>query len=87
MSVLLKVALAPLRSDISLRMGDAQPESTSHATDSEVITRTYQQEMLDASLVENIVIAQDTGSGKTHIAVLRMKIECDREPHKVISLL
>ncbi|KAF8428422.1 hypothetical protein L210DRAFT_3764899 [Boletus edulis BED1] len=46
-------------------------------------TRNYQQEMLDASLVENIIIAQDTGSGKTHIAVLRMKIECDREPHKV----
>ncbi|KAF9222860.1 P-loop containing nucleoside triphosphate hydrolase protein [Gyrodon lividus] len=49
----------------------------------EAITRSYQQEMLDASLVENIIIAQDTGSGKTHIAVLRMKIECEREPHKV----
>ncbi|KAH7885585.1 hypothetical protein F5I97DRAFT_2034434 [Phlebopus sp. FC_14] len=46
-------------------------------------TRNYQQEMLDASLVENIIVAQDTGSGKTHIAVLRMKIECDREPRKV----
>ena len=55
------------------------------ASDSEVITRSYQQEMLDASLTENIIIAQDTGSGKTHIAVLRMKIECDREPHKVTS--
>lgn len=64
-------------------MGDALPETTPHETDSEVITRSYQQEMLDASLVENIIIAQDTGSGKTHIAVLRMKIECDREPHKV----
>ncbi|KAG8214301.1 hypothetical protein J3R82DRAFT_7412 [Butyriboletus roseoflavus] len=63
-------------------MGDAQQESTPHAAD-EVIIRSYQQEMLDASLVENIIIAQDTGSGKTHIAVLRMKIECDREPHKV----
>lgn len=63
-------------------MGDAPLESTS-----EVITRSYQQEMLDASLVENIIIAQDTGSGKTHIAVLRMKIECDREPHKVTSPL
>ena len=50
-----------------------------------IITRSYQQEMLDASLVENIIIAQDTGSGKTHVAVLRMKIECDREPNKVIN--
>lgn len=63
-------------------MGDASPESTPHGM---VITRSYQQEMLDASLVENIIIAQDTGSGKTHVAVLRMKIECDREPHKVTS--
>jgi len=68
-------------------MGDAPPETTPREADSEVITRSYQQEMLDASLVENIIIAQDTGSGKTHIAVLRMKIECDREPHKVISPL
>ncbi|KAH0826264.1 hypothetical protein J3R83DRAFT_5734 [Lanmaoa asiatica] len=65
-------------------MSDVPPESTPRGTDSEVITRSYQQEMLNASLVENIIIAQDTGSGKTHIAVLRMKIECDREPHKVI---
>ncbi|OCB90323.1 hypothetical protein A7U60_g2499 [Sanghuangporus baumii] len=45
-------------------------------------TRSYQQEMLDASLKRNVVIALDTGSGKTHIAVLRMKIECEREPIK-----
>jgi endoribonuclease Dicer len=68
-------------------MGNALTETTPHGTDAEVITRSYQQEMLDASLTENIIIAQDTGSGKTHIAVLRMKIECDREPHKVTSPL
>jgi len=49
----------------------------------QINTRSYQQEMLEASLRENIVVAQDTGSGKTHIAVLRMKIECDRQPNKV----
>ncbi|KAL4073180.1 hypothetical protein V8B97DRAFT_2022986 [Scleroderma yunnanense] len=49
----------------------------------EISTRSYQQEMLEASLLENIVVAQDTGSGKTHIAVLRMKIECDRQPNKI----
>lgn len=65
-------------------MNNVPPEPTPHG---EVITRSYQQEMLNASLVENIIIAQDTGSGKTHIAILRMKIECDREPRKVILLL
>jgi ERCC4-related helicase len=46
-------------------------------------TRGYQQEMLEESLRGNIIIALDTGSGKTHIAVLRMKIEAEREPIKV----
>ncbi|KAJ7494794.1 hypothetical protein B0H11DRAFT_2156090 [Mycena galericulata] len=48
-----------------------------------VTTRGYQQEMLDESLQKNIIIALDTGSGKTHIAVLRMKIEAERELKKV----
>jgi ERCC4-related helicase len=46
-------------------------------------TRGYQQEMLEESLGRNLIIALDTGSGKTHIAVLRMKIEAEREPKKV----
>ncbi|KAL0955016.1 hypothetical protein HGRIS_003937 [Hohenbuehelia grisea] len=46
-------------------------------------TRGYQQEMLDESLRRNIVIALDTGSGKTHIAMLRMKFEQEREPVKI----
>ncbi|KAF8206369.1 hypothetical protein K438DRAFT_1578044 [Mycena galopus ATCC 62051] len=51
--------------------------------DKSVATRGYQQEMLDESLQKNIIIAMDTGSGKTHIAVLRMKHEAEREPHKI----
>jgi endoribonuclease Dicer len=47
------------------------------------MTRGYQQEMLEESLRRNIIIALDTGSGKTHIAVLRMKIEAERQPTKV----
>ncbi|KZT27478.1 P-loop containing nucleoside triphosphate hydrolase protein, partial [Neolentinus lepideus HHB14362 ss-1] len=39
--------------------------------------------MLEESLRRNIIIALDTGSGKTHIAILRMKLEADREPKKV----
>ena len=46
-------------------------------------TRAYQQELLHESLRRNIVIALDTGSGKTHIAVLRMKHEVERDTKKV----
>jgi endoribonuclease Dicer len=35
--------------------------------------RDYQQEMLQQSLQRNIVVAMDTGSGKTLIAILRIK--------------
>lgn len=48
-----------------------------------VVTRGYQQELLEESLHRNIVIALDTGSGKTHIAILRMKHEVERNTHKV----
>lgn len=48
------------------------------------LTRGYQQELLEESLKRNIIIALDTGAGKTHIAVLRMKMEVlEREPTKV----
>ena len=33
----------------------------------EIRLRTYQAEMLEASLKENIIVVQDTGSGKTHM--------------------
>ena len=44
--------------------------------------REYQIEMLNESLKRNIIIALDTGSGKTHIAVLRLRHEAEREPNK-----
>ena len=50
-------------------------------------TRKYQLEMLEESLRRNIIIALDTGAGKTHIAVLRMKHEIDRESPKVCAPL
>ena len=59
---------------------DASPSSNTTLMPT---ARGYQQEMLDASLRRNVVIAMDTGSGKTLIAVLRMKIEAEREPTKV----
>ncbi len=48
-----------------------------------VHTRAYQQELLEESLHRNIVIALDTGSGKTHIAVLRLKHQAEHESRKV----
>ncbi|CCM06284.1 uncharacterized protein FIBRA_08535 [Fibroporia radiculosa] len=59
------------------------PEVSNGAPATTVRTRGYQQEMLDESLRMNLVIALDTGSGKTHIAVLRMKLESERELSKV----
>ena len=52
-----------------------------------ITTRGYQQEMLEESLQQNIVIALDTGSEKTHIAVLHIKIELEREQRKVCHFL
>ena len=44
--------------------------------------RDYQLEMLNESLKRNIIIALDTGAGKTLIAVLRLKHEAERELRK-----
>jgi endoribonuclease Dicer len=49
--------------------------------------RKYQLEMLEESLRRNIVIALDTGAGKTNIAILRMKYEIERESRKVCSVV
>ncbi|KAJ5330175.1 hypothetical protein N7452_010565 [Penicillium brevicompactum] len=51
-------------------------------------SRGYQLEMLEASCKENIIVAMDTGSGKTHIAILRMIVELERcSPEKLIWFL
>ena len=56
------------------------------STTTTIHTRAYQQELLDESLQRNIIIALDTGSGKTHIAVLRIKHEVERSTRKVCSV-
>ena len=60
--------------------------SSRPSTMSQLALRGYQQEMLDDSLKRNIVIALDTGAGKTRIAILRMKIEVERQLTKVCPL-
>ncbi|KKZ62243.1 hypothetical protein EMCG_00410 [[Emmonsia] crescens] len=50
--------------------------------------RSYQLEMLEVSLRENIIIAMDTGSGKTQIAILRIRHELETCPaHKLVWFL
>ncbi|KAI9690851.1 MAG: hypothetical protein M1822_008470 [Bathelium mastoideum] len=40
--------------------------------------RTYQDEMLEESLQRNVVVAMDTGSGKTLVAIARIAAELER---------
>ncbi|KAI8994244.1 P-loop containing nucleoside triphosphate hydrolase protein [Trametes punicea] len=64
-------------------MSTAEIENPGARNSPIVHTRAYQQELLDESLHRNLIIALDTGSGKTHIAVLRMKHEAERSSQKV----
>jgi len=50
----------------------------------QVKLRSYQQEMLDESMKRNVIVAMDTGSGKTHVAIARIQAELERsQPGKV----
>ncbi|KAJ3543364.1 hypothetical protein NM208_g3624 [Fusarium decemcellulare] len=50
--------------------------------------RAYQREMLEQSLERNVIVAMDTGSGKTQVAVLRIQAELERcSPEKIIWFL
>ncbi|RKK58309.1 Dicer-like protein 2 [Fusarium oxysporum f. sp. cepae] len=50
--------------------------------------RAYQREMLEQSLKRNVIVAMDTGSGKTQVAVLRIQAELERSsPNKLVWFL
>ncbi|KAI3317473.1 RNase3 domain-containing protein [Xylariaceae sp. AK1471] len=49
--------------------------------------RAYQIEMLEESLKQNIIVAMDTGSGKTQVAVLRIQAELEKRSNKIIWFL
>lgn len=49
--------------DEDVSVGDTQPVGD-HV---KIASRAYQLEMLDASLKENVIVAMDTGSGKTQV--------------------
>ncbi|KAK2001851.1 RNase3 domain-containing protein [Colletotrichum falcatum] len=46
--------------------------------------RAYQAEMFAQSMRQNIIVAMDTGSGKTQVAVLRIRAEVERTSSKHI---
>ncbi|KAG9230047.1 dicer-like protein-like protein 2 [Amylocarpus encephaloides] len=49
-----------------------------------VKARPYQREMVEESLKRNIICAMDTGSGKTHVAVMRILHELETLPSSKI---
>lgn len=50
--------------------------------------RSYQMEMVEESLKQNIIVAMDTGSGKTHIAIKRIQLEIERcAPEQIVWFL
>nr|ALJ83737.1 dicer like-protein 2 [Colletotrichum lindemuthianum]ALJ83741.1 dicer like-protein 2 [Colletotrichum lindemuthianum] len=49
-------------------------------------SRAYQVEMFNESMKQNIIVAMDTGSGKTHVAILRIMAEIDRTPLDRVSI-
>ncbi|KAF2458152.1 hypothetical protein BDY21DRAFT_319388 [Lineolata rhizophorae] len=46
-------------------------------TEDDIQLRDYQTEMVEAAMCENIIVAMDTGSGKTHIALARAEAELE----------
>ncbi|KAK2625820.1 hypothetical protein QTJ16_005132 [Diplocarpon rosae] len=61
-------SLSDVESQDSLDLNDGPPV---------IKARPYQKEMLEESLKRNIIVAMDTGSGKTQIAVMRMQHELE----------
>ncbi|KAK5629446.1 hypothetical protein RRF57_005161 [Xylaria bambusicola] len=65
-----------------------ETDSTNSISDEIVIhARAYQVEMFEKSLKENIIVAMDTGSGKTQVAVLRIQAELEKCSDKIIWFL
>ncbi|PSN68956.1 P-loop containing nucleoside triphosphate hydrolase protein [Corynespora cassiicola Philippines] len=68
--------------------GDDGPIVTAELKDESFRLRSYQAEMVEESLKSNIIVAMDTGSGKTHIALARTSAELELcEPKKRVWFL
>lgn len=64
-------------------IAETQPASSEEEP---IKLRSYQSEMLEASLKRNVIVAMDTGSGKTHIAIARIQheLETATDPDKLV---
>ncbi|KAL1901406.1 Dicer-like protein 2 [Sporothrix stenoceras] len=60
--------------------GDMAGDGTDVEDDLLAQSRLYQVEMFEESLKRNIIVAMDTGTGKTRIAILRIRAELERSP-------
>lgn len=66
-------------------MGDQTPPVEPMEPSEPIRLRSYQQEMLEESLTRNVIVAMDTGSGKTHVAISRIQAELERSsPEKLV---
>lgn len=70
-------------------MHDSDGDSVVFTSPSETFQlRGYQTEMVEESMKANIIVAMDTGSGKTHIAIERARAELETcEPDKLVWFL
>ncbi|KAL2040995.1 hypothetical protein N7G274_006453 [Stereocaulon virgatum] len=72
--------------DMDFSMGQPTALGNGHfETKEDLHGRAYQYEMLEESMKRNIIVAADTGSGKTLIAILRIQEELQRcSPEKFV---
>ncbi|TLS28969.1 hypothetical protein PpBr36_01803 [Pyricularia pennisetigena] len=64
-----------------------EPPSSGDGAQS-IIARAYQLEMFQASMQQNIIVSMGTGTGKTQVAVLRIRAELERTiPEKRVWFL
>lgn len=81
--------MAQLLALFSVKMDQDGPtqDSKIQNVETQIRARAYQLEMLSESLKKNVIVAMDTGSGKTHVAILRIMTELDRSPDKLTWFL
>ncbi|KAK4179963.1 putative dicer-like protein [Triangularia setosa] len=60
--------------------GSQTPSEVKTPPEVVMTARAYQVEMFQESLQRNIIVAMDTGSGKTQVAILRIQEELGRSP-------
>ncbi|KAK4678476.1 LOW QUALITY PROTEIN: Dicer-like protein 2 [Podospora pseudoanserina] len=69
-----------LSSDTEDTSGTETPPKVKTSPEVIMTARAYQVEMFQESLQRNIIVAMDTGSGKTQVAILRIQEELGRSP-------